>query len=310
MAVAERPMPSAWYGSTGQLMAMDALWFDPSRLMPIGFELDPGKALHWVLGTGLLSGRPHLVPLDAVRLDGLAPDVPGICQHTNGLASGNSEQEAIFHACCELIERDAATIWSVRPRWYQAEKALDPAAFHDPQIDALVSRIAGANLELHLFDITSDLGIPTIRAIIGPNRTWRHFDLAEGTGTHPVAERAALRAITEAAQSRLTAIAGARDDIVVLDYTADAAAPELPIRQPASPPGGLPLGTGLPNAIAHLKETIATLEGPEPVVVNMGGEAFGISVVRVLSTELEDREANANWRPGARTVMALMETRT
>ncbi|MGO8389042.1 YcaO-like family protein, partial [Rhizobium johnstonii] len=39
---------------------------------------------------------------------------------------------------------------------------------------------------------------------------WSH--VCGGCGCHPDPVRAALRAITEAAQSRLTAIAGSRDD--------------------------------------------------------------------------------------------------
>ena len=32
------------------------------------------------------------------------------CSHTNGLASGNVLEEAICHALCEVIERDAVSI--------------------------------------------------------------------------------------------------------------------------------------------------------------------------------------------------------
>ena len=46
----------------------------------------------------------------------------------------------------------------------------------------------------------------------GYEQHWKHFDLSSGVGLPPSPARAAIRAITEAAQSRVTSITGARDD--------------------------------------------------------------------------------------------------
>jgi ribosomal protein S12 methylthiotransferase accessory factor len=286
---------------------MDVRWFDPRRLLPLGAELDPDRVINWVLGLGLVSRLPVLVPRDIVRMDGLAPDLPGICQHTNGLASGNSEDEAVFHACCELIERDAVTLWSMFPDGGRQRRIVDPGRFGSAEIDDLVTSIARASLRLTLFDITSDIEIPTFRAIIGTDRAQRHFDVAEGTGTHPVAVRAAARAITEAAQSRLTAIAGARDDIDGAHYGATAPLAAPPCEELIAPPRGLEFGSDLPAALACVIRSLTSAGTAEPIIVNLGGESYGISVVRALSSDLEDREANSNWRPGSRAVTALLE---
>ena len=46
----------------------------------------------------------------------------------------------------------------------------------------------------------------------------RYFELASGTGAHPSPATAAQRAVLEAAQTRLTIIAGARDDLAPGEY--------------------------------------------------------------------------------------------
>jgi ribosomal protein S12 methylthiotransferase accessory factor len=55
---------------------------------------------------------------------------------------------------------------------------------------------------------------------------WRTLGFYQGFGAHLVPEIAIARALTEAAQTRLTYIAGARDDFFPFDY-ARATDPEL-----------------------------------------------------------------------------------
>jgi YcaO-like protein with predicted kinase domain len=309
-ALAEREMPPAWFGSAATLQAMDASWFDPQRLLPFGQQFDLDRPLAWLAGRNVVSGGPVLIPRDAVRFDGETPDLIGIAQSTNGLASGNTPEEAEFHGVCELVERDASSLWSLLSAEQQAKSAFDPARLQDPVVDRLVARVAAANLRLQLFDLTSDIGVPTVMALIGPVEGWRYFEAAAGTGTHPVPARAAQRAITEAAQSRITSIAGARDDVPTAQYetTKDAAVSDLLVVPcTADPPIGLTADAGRETARTFLRRALATAGITDPVAASLGGESFGISVVRVLSQVLEDREANPNWRPGARAVERLLE---
>ena len=142
---------------------MQAAWFDPSRLLRFG-ALHLAKPINWVAGRGLFSGRPVLIPRDVVRLDGRAPDLPGVSQGTNGLASGNTTEEAQFHGVCELIERDATTLWSLLPPAQQRRRAALPLA--NGFVDDLAQRIRAAGLQLALFDLTSDIAVPTILALV------------------------------------------------------------------------------------------------------------------------------------------------
>ena len=102
---------------------------------------------------------------------------------------------------------------------------MAPSAFDDPEVDALVFRIAEAGFQLRLYDQTRNSGLPVIYAVLSPgDGADKHFDAATGASCHPVPGIAARRAIVEAAQTRITNIAGARDDIFSQAYVEDPAA--------------------------------------------------------------------------------------
>ena len=136
-----------------------------------------------------------------------------------------------------------------------------------------------------------------------------HFSVTAGYGCHPNAARAAIRAITEAAQGRITNIAGSRDDFDPAEYSARltpelAAFVELPISTRPRFTGAehLPLAT----LLDHLRSTLLERGIDDILVVPVGGEALGVSVVKVFAQQLEDRAPNSNWLPGARAVAAAM----
>lgn len=287
---------------------LDDLSFMPLRQMPMNSVPDPALPIGWMAGEDLASGGRVLVPHDVVSLAARPLDIPGLARSTNGLASGNNFMEAAFGAVCELIERDAATLWSLRSAEAQAATAIDPDGIDDEPLSLLRQMIAAAGLELRLFDQTSDLQIPTIQALIGPAGGGGYFDLAAGTGTHPVAAQAALRAVAEAAQSRITTIAGSRDDLDGAEFSAAAvpAATRLLEASPVAPlPEGLPRGTPLAVLWARIREVLVAAR-IDVTLVSIAGLPEGFSAVKAVSALLEDREANHNWRPGRRAVSFLL----
>ena len=73
------------------------------------------ETMLWVQGYDQVAGADCWVPLEMVDTD--YTSVPAGSQSafprtTNGLASGNNVVEASCHAICELIERDATTLWT------------------------------------------------------------------------------------------------------------------------------------------------------------------------------------------------------
>lgn len=174
--------------------------------------------LPWVEGFELVSARPMWVPLQAVTLDCVfGSRVPHFDVSSNGLASGNCMVEAIVHGLCEVIERDAEARW--RRSGSQRRLVLD--SVQDPSCLELIERFTRAGVRVVVWDLTSDVGIAVFACAImeDPEQpAWRQLGLYQGFGCHLAPEIALSRALTEAAQTRLTYIVGARDDFFPFDY--------------------------------------------------------------------------------------------
>ncbi|MCW4629739.1 YcaO-like family protein [Marinomonas sp. KJ51-3] len=80
------------------------------------------------------------------------------------MASGNTREEATSHALCELIERDAMTLWSLLPKHQQAKQKVDLSSITDATIQALIKQIEDADVMVSVWNVTSDLNIPTFFA--------------------------------------------------------------------------------------------------------------------------------------------------
>jgi len=193
---------------------------DPRALdLPADTAYRPDSKFTWVQGRELLAGRDVLIPLDLV----ITPPSEGMLRDidTNGLASGNIHLEAVVHAICEIVERDAlsqilftATFGDSEDQPY-AQVAIELGTLPAQALE-WAERIARAGLELEVLDITSDVGVPTFYTLLldrhypapgGESRPRLFF----GLGTHPDPDVAVLRALSEAIQARLIIIQAARD---------------------------------------------------------------------------------------------------
>ncbi|MGE3547116.1 MAG: YcaO-like family protein, partial [Kofleriaceae bacterium] len=178
-------------------------------------RLDLDATWRWVEGRDVVTDQPVLVPLETVTLDTTFRRPPVFDISSNGLASGNQLVEAVLHGLCELIERDAEAVW--RRTGGDRRIVLDSIA--DATCRGLIDRVIAAGARLFLWDLGGM--VPSIGCAImeDPREpAWRALGIYEGFGAHPVPAIAAARAITEAAQTRLTYIAGARDDFFPFDY--------------------------------------------------------------------------------------------
>ncbi|MDD1706614.1 MAG: YcaO-related McrA-glycine thioamidation protein [Methanoregulaceae archaeon] len=184
---------------------------DPAELI-LPVRADPEMPIPWVTGYDLMSREEILVPASAVF-----HPLPGkyfqlFRTSTNGLASGNTREEAVFHALMEVIERDA---WSLAEVTRNTGPWIDE--IDDPLAASLLTQFKNAGVDVLVRDITSDIGIPTIAAVSDDIELKDPVLLTTGMGTHTSARIAVLRALTEVAQSRLTQIHGAREDTPTAD---------------------------------------------------------------------------------------------
>lgn len=197
---------------------------DPSHFdLPADTVYTPARLFNWIEGFDLAANRPALLPVDLV----CSPPTEGILRHvdTNGLASGNTRLEAIVHAICEVIERDAISQHEFRTLFGEPGDRRPPCTAIDLDniagpVRYWVERVREHGLELLVHDITADTGVATFRAFLVdlafPTPQGMIAARFPGFGTHPNAQLALLRAVTEAIQSRLAAIQGARDAYNVL----------------------------------------------------------------------------------------------
>ena len=85
---------------------------DPLEIhVPMVRKYSEHLMLEWALGYDLMTRRPTLAPLNCV-VSPYSPDggVALFYSSTNGLASGNTRVDAVCHALCEMIERDATSL--------------------------------------------------------------------------------------------------------------------------------------------------------------------------------------------------------
>lgn len=179
---------------------------DPKSLILPGLLLSHVK-LDWIDSFDLMHKKEVLLPCNAVFHPYLAP-FKLFRSNTNGLASGNTMEEAIFHGLMEVVERDALSVAeaSRNPGMEITITKKDGLAFE------LYEKFGKANIEVKLWYLRTDSGIPTVLAATDDRELLDPSLLVMGVGTHMDSKIAVIRALTEVAQSRATQIQGARED--------------------------------------------------------------------------------------------------
>ena len=174
----------------------------------------------WIEGTNLIDNSPLWVPYETVHTFYAHPAPSGsgcFAQSSNGLASGNHYLEALSHAICECIERDASSLWYYKSNRERNDTRLDLDTVDDAVCRELIAKLRAANLEVTVWNSTSDSAIPSFDCLLlDRQKVLSHPGL--GSGCHPCKAIALTRALTEAAQVRTTYISGARDDLSHREY--------------------------------------------------------------------------------------------
>ncbi|MEJ0011562.1 MAG: YcaO-like family protein [Bauldia sp.] len=312
IAVAERPHPAAFSASAASLAAAGRAVLDAGRYLRKGERAPaPDESALWVEGLDLISGAAVVMPEDVVRV----ADVPGCryWQTSDGLGTGSNILEASIHGLCEIVERDAMALWSFLGDDEVARREVTPGMLGDTVAD-MAARIAAAGFRLRLFDATSDIRVPTYLAVLIDDERKRaglkYVDVASGSGAHPVATRAALRAITEAVQTRLTTITGSRDDVDPGEY-ARALPPDLRLYAgDGVPREAVGAGyTGERDLVAYHDWLVARVRDAgvrSLVLVELEAPDFPFVIARVVAPDLEQDPRSGNRKPGRRLVRAML----
>jgi ribosomal protein S12 methylthiotransferase accessory factor len=172
--------------------------FHPTQRAEPGFpyaRLRSDSPIGWIPAWSLTRSAPTFVPATLAHRF-YEPRTPSDCFDecpVSGYACGNTLEEALLGALCEVAERDALTLC-----WLQrlAVSSLDlSSVLSDTMRDAL-SRFARSPVRLYCSELTTDAGIPAVLvAMVSSAPGWPAAAVA--TAADMSHERAVLKALGE-----------------------------------------------------------------------------------------------------------------
>ncbi|GGX26709.1 hypothetical protein GCM10010321_46670 [Streptomyces chartreusis] len=216
--------------SPREIAAQDGALFDFVDLCPIlGRKAMASDKLPCVAARDMETGIPVFVPAELVFSPFHWPDGQRLFgSSTNGLSSGNSTLEATVHGLAELLERDVHAFHLIRDTSLPVR--IESVSGH---VADLVGRVRGAGLDVALRTTPNAFGLPFFQAYLLEPEDTAPVAISFGAGLHVNRDIAAVRAISEAAQSRLSHIHGGRDDIIDRHDYFDRAARDAELRATA-----------------------------------------------------------------------------
>lgn len=268
--------------------------------------------LLWIEGYDLLRSENVWVPYEMVSTDFTLPFPDGYgCfpPNSNGLASGNNLLEAISHGLCEVVERDAVTLWSLHTAEQRSHTEIDLATVNEDLCRDLLDTFAQAKIAVRVWDATSDVQLPCFRCVIGENdQDPLHFGYsARGYGCHPSRAVALARALTEAAQARLTYIAGSRDDVSragyerlrIAKHAAIAAEAEAATKRDYTSIADWD-GQTLADDLSRELSLLSACGITRVIAIDLTRDEFQVPVVKVVIPGLEGVIFESDYSPGRR----------
>lgn len=181
--------------------------------------LDDERERAWVKGYSYRSGTAVLAPYELVGMDfrvSFPWDRQAFEMGSQGLAAGFAFEHALHHAILELVENDACFLLDTFGVSGAGAFECTFAPNVSADLDSALALVRKAGIEPIFIDLPRRFGVPVVFAAIprfidgasGPAARW-----SAGVACRVDPHEAALAALLEAAQSRLTDISGARDDL-------------------------------------------------------------------------------------------------
>jgi len=169
--------------------------------------------LHCCHAFDIRTGEQVVVPAERVLYPILPRDGGGLFgSDGNGVASGNTLDEATLHGMAEVIERDVQSfMFPIEARSHRVDNATLP----EP-LKTLAARLDRDGFDLYIRYAPNVFELPYFT--VGLIERGVEFAGHRGDGLHPASSIAVTRAVCEAIQSRLTDIHGGRDDLSMHRY--------------------------------------------------------------------------------------------
>lgn len=232
------------------------LWTDETRLAWLPARRLDGKGDVWVPAQAVYS-PPDEAP-------GLGPSV--MRWTSNGMGAGFSRQRALTHALCEVMEREA--LCRMLP---EAWTAAALRRFDTPPSIPLVVSLWKAGFDVRVFNLTPPGWAWPVFAALAQEHEASTLGVTAGYACRPNAKRAEEAAVLEAAQSRLTDIHGAREDVV--------GSSSVQLERVVPERGAASLARTLRRHRADMATALAALRRPA-AFVELGSPGLGVHVVK------------------------------
>jgi YcaO-like protein with predicted kinase domain len=319
---AEQVVPEGEWAPLSQFARTDD-YIDPALLaIRSDATIDWSTEIYWVHGRDLVSGRSKWIPHELFDGDCTKENPNQIfCCTSNGLSSGNSIEESILHGLCEVVERDQDTFWRVSTVYTKqaADKLVSLDTIDNPICMSLIDKCREAGLDIFIWHATSNIDLPVFDCIVA-DRTGHTFypQQAGGNGCHPRKAVALSRAITEALQSRLTVIAGTRDDVfwgeyLRGDFSCNSEPNKSLLKNMSRCQGKIDYRTigefdgymTIANLLEHVKNKLIQAKCEDIIWVDLSQESLGIPVTFVCVPKLEPNIDDAGYMPGPRMLEYL-----
>ncbi|GAA2650840.1 YcaO-like family protein [Streptomyces spororaveus] len=279
----EQPLPVIAYGPAAEVAPGCPLAALP-QTAPYPERALTRMRWDWAAGTAVVSGTTVLLPVDLVRRRAQRPAwTPDVWRATStGLACGNTRDEALLHALFEVVERDV--LYRDGQVGGRQRTLIAPGTVEDPHGREVIGRLAAAGMSLEISLVDGPYGLPVCLAYLWSEDYPVVF---AGGGCHGSPAIAFTRAVTEAAQSRLAAIAGTRDDLPSdpgsFDAIAFRPAPSAGLAPwPQAAARFAPVGGTFTEQARAVARRIAHVTGHEPVVLDLSATGGLVHAVQVI----------------------------
>lgn len=240
----------------------------------------PGP-IDWCEAHDLSSGRLVYLPHLFVSLDFTVPNDTAIERSSAGLAIGTTEHEAIETALLEAMERDAIGAWRRMPNEQKTLHRIRLASIPFEWFKEWSGRVRGAGAHFRVFAVHAIEGTPVcIVYLAGSQPFGSAHRIFMGTAAHGSPETALFKAMAEALQSRLTFIAGSRDDILPSLYDSKEPGSLLGAAGLRKPVSDFTVLQPANSALGAVASRLATL-GYDQVAVKRLSPPSSIPVVKV-----------------------------
>jgi ribosomal protein S12 methylthiotransferase accessory factor len=244
---------------------------------------ESGEPIQWCRATDLVTGKRQFLPHDLVSIDYTRGLPSRFERASSGLGAGAGEADALLTSLLEVIERDAAGEWQRLEPAARMATAIRPDSVPFDWFQSWRARFASLDMELQVFGMDSIVDVPAFMCVIGGGEefgpAYRRFS---GTAAHGDAELALFKALAEAIQSRLTLIAGVRDDIMPSYYA---------LRRPKP-------AADAPSAPGTWRQAEPVAWGAEAIAERLAALGYGRIAVKRLDEDLDGIAVTKVFVPG------------